>query len=433
MSSTPPTGSLLKSAFNRLDMSSLKAPLMLSFINQFVTSGGNFLVGIYLARTLPLEGFGLYGIGFGICMLYVGVGNAVILTQMLVNMADRAGDEKEAFAARMLCAVLLMGALFLLLSAVAAFCAVLIRPDYARFLVAIAAIALASALFLCNEFFVSYAYLKRRESLALAVNATTMLVLFGGLLIERLAGMTLTAPNVLLLYALGAATGSCAGYLASPLTLRRHARNLLPEFIESWRHGRWALGGVTVTWIQSQAYTYVLAIFLGPAGVGLANAAKIFISPFSFLLPAINKVAIPRLAELRRFDPEKMLRVSAQLTTGITLLAVLYSLLLLSSLDFVSRQVLGRTDPRIASLAWIWCLVLVFQMMRSGGGVLLQVQRKFRVLALINIPSALAAIAVAVLLIRSFGAVGAIWGMVAGEVVLAIFIWKEIRNDRSHR
>lgn len=411
-------------------------PLMLSFLNQLVGSGGNFLIGIYLARTLPLEGFGLYGIGFGICMLYVGVGNAVILTQMAVNMADRAPDEKERYAARMLFAVLIMGAISLAFTLAGLVVVALLAPHAVTHpsgvMMPVLAIALASALFLCNEFFGSYAYLKRKEGLALGVNASMMLVLFSALAIERLRGIPPSAEHVFLYYALGAASGSIVAYLVSPLSLRRGLGSLIPDYLESWRHGRWALGGVLVTWVQSQAYTYVLAAFLGAAGVGLANAARIFISPVTFLLPAINKVAIPRLAELRRNNPQRMLLLSMSLTTAMSMLAVLYSLALSTSLDFMMELVLGRHDPRIASLVWIWCLVLVVQMTRSGGSVLMQVQRKFRLLTLLNIPSVVITIVAAVLLIRAFGVVGAIWGMLIGEVVLSAFIWREIRHAKNN-
>lgn len=430
MSQTLTSGNFVKNVFSRIDLSSIKLPLTLSFINQMVSSGGNFFLGVYLARTLTLENFGLYGVGFGICMLYVGVGNAVILTQMAVNMPDKASDEKETYAARMLCAVLILGAAVLTLAMAGISLAIFINPAAIDWLPSVSAIAVASALFLCNEFFISYAYVKRKESMALTVNALTMFVLFTGLALEHISGANLKAENVLLLYALGATAGTLTAYAFSPLSLRKGMRNLVPDFIESWRHGRWALGGVLVTWIQIQTYTYVLAFFLGPAGVGLANAAKIFISPFAFLFAAINKIAIPRLADLRESNREGMLRASAMITAGLSILTILYSAILLSSLDFVTQLVLGRHDEGIKSLVWVWCLVLVFQMIRSGGSVLLQVQRKFRVLTLMNIPSAVITLIAAILLIQWLGAVGAIWGMVAGEIALSLLIWREIRHDK---
>lgn len=424
--------SYIKARLRRIDLSAVKMPLMLSLCNQLVSSGGNFLIGIYLARTLPLEGFGLYGLGYGVCMLYVSIGNALLLTQMVVNMPDRTGDEKPRYAAKIFCAVAMLGMMVLALTCVGFFSAQLIHPAYRSLMPSVFAVALASVLFLCNEFFISYAYLKRQETLALMVNALTIGTLFTGLALEKITGYPLSAEHVLLLYALGAAVGSCAAFFKSPLPLRAGIRNLKPELAEAWHHGRWALGGAIVTWIQAQAYTYVLAFFLGPAGVGQANAARIFISPFSFFLPAINKVAIPRLADLRRSDPKKMSRLSMMLTLSLSILTIAYSCVLLFSLDFAAGIVLGRHDPRIESVVWAWCLVLIFQMIRSGGGVLLQVQKKFRELMLVNIPTAVITVLAAILLIHLFGAVGSILGMVSGEVVLASLIWREIKHGKDH-
>jgi len=418
--------------FGQLDLSSVKIPLMLSLLNQVVSSGGNFVVGVYLARTLPLADFGLYGISYGICMLYIGVGNAILLTQMVVNMPDKPEAEKDAYASRMLVGVLMLGALTLTLGLLTILTAIALHPAWRQYFAIAATVTVTAIAFLGKEFMISYAYIRRKEILALSVSTLSVAVLCCGLAIQYLAGTTLTAQNVLILYAAGATIGATTGYLAAPLDVRRNMSDLSADFLEAWRHGRWALGGVTITWIQAQTYTYALAFFLGPAGVGQANAARIFISPFSFLIPAINQITIPRLADLRESDSARMLRVSVLVTTGLFLFALLYVLVLLSCLDFVFSIVLGRQDRMIQSLVPVWCVVLVIQMILTGGSALLQVMRRFRILALINIPSAIAAVVTAIVLIRQLGAPGAIWGTVTGEMVLAILIWREIRNGR-HR
>jgi O-antigen/teichoic acid export membrane protein len=415
------------------DLSAVKIPLLLSFLNQVVNSGGNFLVGVYLARSLPLNDFGLYGISYGICMLYIGVGNAVFLTQMVVNMPDKPEADKEGYASRMLLGVLMLDASTLMLVTLGVWAAVSIHPDWQQFSGIVATIALTAVAFLLKEFMISYAYIRRKEALALLISTLSVAILGGGLAIEYLTKVGLSAQNVLLLYAAGAATGAAVGYWFSALRMAGNLRNLMPDFIEAWRHGRWALGGVTVTWIQAQTYTYVLAFFLGPAGVGQANAARIFISPFNFLLPAINQIAIPRLADLRESNPARMLRVSMMVTASLFIFALLYSIVLLGSLDYVFGMVLGRQDEGIQFLVRIWCVVLVFQMLRTGGSLLLQVMRRFRILALINIPSAITAVAAAIVLIHELGASGAIWGTVAGEIVLTTLIWREIRRGRNNR
>lgn len=420
----------IRDIFDRMEVSSVKAALSISFLNQIVSSGGNFIVGVYLARMLSLEDFGWYGISFGICMLYIGVGNALILTQMVVTMPDKVDADKERYAARMLLAVIALGALTLGLAAAAAAAIALFHPAWNRFIPIGVTIAVTAVAFLGKEFFISYAFMRRKETLALVVSGLSVAILCGGLAIEYMASIAPTAQNALLLYAAGALAGAAAGYLAAPISIGRGAKTFLPEAIDAWHHGRWALGGVSATWVQAQTYTYVLALFLGPAGVGQANAARIFISPFSFLIPAINKIAIPRLAELRPSNRGKMFHVSLLLAGGLFSFSAIYSLLMLANLDFVTHLVLGRNDPAIKSLVWIWCVVLAIQMTLTVGSGLLQALKKFRILTLVNIPSAIVAVSAAILLIRQLGAPGAIWGMAAGELVFALLIWKEIRNDR---
>lgn len=421
----------IKQIFSQMDLSGVKAPLMLSLLNQVVNGGGNFVVGVYLARTLSLADFGLYGISYGICTLYIGVGNAILLLQMMVNIPDKPEASKEGYASRILLGVLMLNAVTLILVTLGTLAAILARPDWQRFSGIIAAITLTSVALLSKDFLISYAYTRRKETLALSVSILSVSILCGGLAIEYLVGIELSAQNVLLLNAAGAAAAAAAGYWSSPLSIARNSRNLMPDFIEAWRHGRWALGGVTAAWIQAQTYTYVLAFFLGPTGVGQANAARIFISLFNFLIPVINQILVPRLADLRESDRARMLRVSVMLTAGMLFFALVYSAILLTSLDFVFTVVLGRPDAGVQALIPIWCAYLVIQLARTRGVVLLQVMRRFRILTLINIPSAIAAIVSAIVLIQQLGASGAIWGTVAGEIVLTILIWREIRNGRN--
>jgi O-antigen/teichoic acid export membrane protein len=427
------TTQLQRRNWREFNLNGLKLPLTVSLLNQCISSGGNFLLSIYLARTLSLGDFGLYGIGYGLCMLYVGVGNSLILTQMVIHMPSKKNEDKEAYAAKMLSGVLMLGFLLVTFSSLVLALLNLFWHDASLFIETTYAVTTAAIAFLGSEFFISYAYIKRREGLALIVNSVTMIALFSMLILESQSGITPTANHVLYSYALASAIGSLTAYSMSSLRIRDGIEDLRPDLIESWQLGRWALGGVCITWIQSQTYAYIALLFLGPVGVGQANAAKIFISPFSFLLPAINKIALPRLADLRETDPQKVLPISGMMTIGITSLSVIYSAILFSSLSFVTTLVLGRQDTNIQALICLWCLVLMFQMIRAGGSVLLQVQRKFKILTLLNIPSAVMTLLLALVLIKAYGASGAIWSMAAGEITLSFLIWRKIFYDHSRQ
>jgi O-antigen/teichoic acid export membrane protein len=423
----------IKRLASQIEWSAVKMPLILSLLNQVVSSGGNFLISVYLARTLSLADFGLYGISYGICQIYIGAGNAILPMQMMVNMPDKQDVDKDAYASRILLGVLMLGTLTLIAVALGILALIFLQPDWQRFSGMITAISLAAVAFLSKDFFISYAYIRRRETLALAVSMLSVGILCGGLLSGYLAGIPLSAQNVLMLYALADALAATYGYWSSPLGILRNRRNLMPDFVEAWVHGRWALGGAMATWAQTQTYTYVLAFFLGPVGVGQANAARILISPFNFLIPAINQIAIPRLADLRESDRRKMLRVSLMITAGLFLLAIVYSALLLGSLDFVFSTILGRHDEGILVFVPIWCAFLIIHMTLTGGIGLLQVMRRFRALTLFNIAGTAVAIVSAIALIQRYGATGAIWGMVAGEFMLTLLIWKEIRSVHKEK
>lgn len=408
-------------------LAALRGALLLSLANQLLGSGANFLVGVYLARSLALAEFGLYGICYGLCMLYIGVGNAMLLTQMTVSMAGQPPAAQAAYAGRVLAGILLLGAA-LLLAGAGATVALWLWLGAAPYLALVVPVTLAAALMLCGEFFITYAYIRHHERAALLVNAAALVVVAGGLALLHLAGLAPNAACVLLLYAGGNALGAALAYLSAPLAWRQP----LPQLQRHWRsargHGGWSLGGVAISWVQAQSATYTLAAMLGPAGAGLANLSRLFISPFTFLVPAVNKIALPRLAALRASDPRRMRRLATRLALAMVLLAALYALLLLSCLGWLAPLVLGYRVPQLPLLVAVWCLVLLFQVGRSCGALLLQTQMKFRQLTLITLPCAVLAVGTAVLLMQHYQAAGAIAGVLAGEGLLALLIWKEIAH-----
>ncbi|HZX26988.1 MAG TPA: hypothetical protein VFF16_07975 [Telluria sp.] len=404
---------------------SLSRPLALSLANQAVASGGNFLLGIYLARTMPLADFGLYGLCYGVVMLYIGVGNALLLTHMSVGMADKADSERAGYAARILCAVAGLGVLLVVLAALAAQAIGRLAPAQDELAGLLVPTASAAALFLCWEFFIALAYVRRKEREALLVNAVTMGCMALTLTALRVTGAAnLDAGTVLLVYGASAGVAALAAFACAPLPLRQSFGAVRREVGDTWRDARWALGGVAITWAQTQSYSYALALLLGPAGVGLANLGRIFISPFSFLIPAVNKIVMPRLAGLRATEPQRVEPTARMITGGLLAMALAYSVALAFGFDRIAPLVLGREVADIAPLAGLWCLVLYANITRTCGGIMMQSQRRFRQLTLLNLPSAVVTIALAVLLVQPFGAAGAILAVLGGEVVLAGLIWR---------
>jgi O-antigen/teichoic acid export membrane protein len=244
-------------------------------------------------------------------------------------------------------------------------------------------------------------------------------------------GAALGVAEALFVFAASQAVGVLVGLLLAGLPLLTvSASAVVADFSEAWRHGRWAIGGVAVTWIQSQAYAYVtVAASAGAAGVGRANAARLLVSPFLVLVPAINQVAMPRFAAMRAADPRRMVATGRTITAGLLVLAVLYSAVLLLAADWIVPALLGPTYVNMRPLVAAWCAVLAAMLLRDTASTLLQAMKRFRELMLLNALSAAVSLAAVAVFMAALGEAGAVVGTVAGELVLAALLWRKIRNE----
>ncbi len=407
--------------------------LSTSTLNQVVSSGTNFAMGLYLVRALGPAEFGIYGIGIAISLFYSGIGNALFLTQMVVHTPDKVIEDRRPYAARMLTALLL----FCLLTVVFALVAFIAGGPWSAWLAKYSGlglpIAAASVAYLLKDFFVRHSYTARKEIWALVVNIAVAFTLVVLLLLQYLSPDKFTSERALWFYSVSNLSGAVIGYFFAKLPLRgvRLCR-MVEDAQEAWRGGRWAIGGVSVTWMQSQAYTYVAAIFLGPAGVGYANAARMLITPFSMLVPAINQVTMPRLADLRLHDRKKMIRTGFFITSGLLVAAVVYAATIIASADRLVPFILGDRFQNLRPIIITWSIVLLLQLLRDGAGTIIQVMKNFRVLMLANTLSAVATVVSAVVLMKLYGVPGAILGTGIGELLLALMLWRFIWNERKN-
>lgn len=401
--------------------------LSISAINQVVSSGTNFALGIYLVRVLTPTEFGLYGIGFAITLLYSGVGNALFLIQMVVHVPDKAQEDRLPYAARMLVALVI----FCTLTSIVAGLLLLLGSAWSQLLhqyIGLAfSIVAASVACILKDFFVRHAYTARRETWVLRVNVAVAAALAILLLVQFRFASSFNSESALWIYAVSNMVGVVVGFALIRLPIwavRMH--KLIDDLREAWVGGRWALSGTSIIWAQSQAYMYVTAVFVGPVGVANANAARLLITPAIFLIPVLSQVVMPRFASLRATNPQKMLQVSGLFTTGLIMFSVVYSVVLLGSVDVIAPVLLGVKYGQIAPLVAAWCLVLIIQFSRSGTSIVLQVMKEFRTLTLLNAVSVVVAIVAAVALMQIVGVSGAILGSALGELLLSVLLYKAV-------
>jgi len=408
--------------------------LSLSALNQIVSSGTGFVFGIYLVRVLPPEEFGLYGIGFAVSLLYAGFGNALFLTQMVVHTPDKATEERAFYAARILLMVLLFCAATFVAVQIALYASGVLWLQIKEYFTFTNAVLAASVANLLKNYFICHAYNIQKENKALVTSLSWSITLVSLLGITQYFRYRLDAVTALSVFAGSNFIAALISLSVNKLPLATIQWTVLrSDFLEAFSGGRWAMGGVTVSWLQAQAYMYVTVIFLGPSGVAFANAGRILISPFSFLLPAINQIALPRMAEGRVTNKPKMLHVGTIYALLLLALGSVYVALLLLNLEYILPVVIGDkySFSDISPLVTIWCFVLLCQLARTGAGMILQALMAFKRLMFDNLFTAVAAVATTFLLVVQLGIPGAIMGTGIGELLLALLLWKRIKHEKE--
>lgn len=403
----------------------LAKALSVSVLNQVVSSGTNFALGVYLVRMLPPSEFGLYGIGFAISLFYFGIGHSLFLTQMVVHTPEKHPDDRVPYAGRMFLLVSLFCAATILLIALLLLTANLVWESVAQHTQLASAIMAASITYLLKDFFVRHAYNVRRESLALlihAVIACTMAVL---LWLQYQYVKDISVELALRIYAVAQASGAILGYISSRLPVANHQRcQLFDDLDEAWHGGKWASITNLVYFARTQAHTIVVASLLGPVGVATLNAARLLVTPAIMVTPALSQVTMPRLAAARSQGDDRLKNLGRWVSFALLVIALLYSAILLGGYGTIVNKIYGEKYQEIFMITVLWCLYACLLALRNGAEMTGQVLKEFKYLSSANTYSTIITLIVSYSLTVNFGLFGAMIGLILGEIVLIILISK---------
>lgn len=414
---------LFSSLRARKGKKALGKAVAVSVLNQAVSSGTNFVLGIFLLRMLQPADFGMYGIGFAISLFYAGIGNALFLTQMVVHTPDKAPEERAQYAAR----IFLLVMAFCLFTAAIFPVLVLLGSElwdggarYAPFAIAVVA---ASIAYLAKDFFVRHAYNVQREAWALIIHSVIAVVMACLLAVQYGLATPFDAERALWMYAAANGCGVFVGHFLASLPLSGHLRaDLYADMREVWIGGKWATLTNLVYSARTQAHTIVVASMLGPVGVAKLNAARLLVTPVVMLTPALAQLALPRLAAARGQDTSQLMRAGMRVTSVLLALVVLYSLPLLAGYNLIATSILGAQYEGLFMLTALWCLWAVFSSVHSGISLVCQVLKQFKYISFANTASAIIALGLTYFLTIKFDLSGALVGVVVSEIFIVVVL-----------
>jgi O-antigen/teichoic acid export membrane protein len=285
----------------------------LVLFDQAVVSGGNFALGVLLARLLGLEAYGAYS------LLWMGVLFALslhqaYLTQPLVSLfAGKTGGEQTGYLRQLFKLQFLISVAGLLLASLVFGLLKLagMEQPWLRYLPLMGGLA---AVFLLQDFLRKIFFVKKRYSPPLLMDLALFVPMLGALVLLHFAGqLTLFTAlwAMLAMYSLSA--GLSAFYLHSEFKnyqptgtsksfIPVHPRTIFdPEFSktakEHYHYSIWLLGTSLLQWFSGNFFLIAAAGVLGTVAVGALRMAQNMVGLCHVLFLAMENIVPAEAAQ----------------------------------------------------------------------------------------------------------------------------------------
>jgi O-antigen/teichoic acid export membrane protein len=404
----------------------MKKNITYSFLDQALVSLTNFFIGIAFIKLSTKEQYGLYSVYFTIILLLLGFQNAIVNTQIVVRAPKKSSIERNSFISGLHNGQYLI---FLPLVFIACVISWIIYPRDQEVALAILVISVASIGILSREFTRNYLYFLLSPGKVLIGDILYALILFVFTFLLFISSK-FNAVTVVVGVGIASAISGIIMLSVSSFSVKIRMDSTFTSLKEAWEDGRWALVGVTVTWLQSYSFVYLSAMFSGPDTTAELNAARIILTPLITLNTSIFVVLKPHWSYWHADGDFHKIRASS-----IKLLGIIFSVILVYAVFiFVIEDVLisflySSQYSRIGELVVLWSIFMAIQIARTSYSIQLQIFSKFKYIASVNTVTSLVTVLLGILLMTKYELTGSLIAMILSEIILTILFWRRIRHE----
>jgi O-antigen/teichoic acid export membrane protein len=197
----------------------------------------------------------------------------------------------------------------------------------------------------------------------------------------------------------------------NPAAPRGMIRELAPQ-------GGWSAFGGCVHWLFSQGYNYLVAGMLDVSAVAALAAARLLVMPVGLLSTGIGTLLFPTVARWNQnLRANQVLRRLMLFAFAIALAAAGYLLVLWLMRDWVSDHLLKKHFANRDALLAFWAVIALVTVLRDQSLYFLAARARFRLLSTVTLVSAVFSFTVSYFAMQRLGALGALYGLLAGEIL----------------
>lgn len=399
--------------------------IAVSIGDQGLVSGANFLLNIFLARSISPSQYGAFSIGFSVFLFFSGFQNALILEPMSVLQPKNPQWETGNYLKTLIVAnFFLTGALGFVLIFIALLFPDLLGEDRLTFI----GVALSTPFILLFWLMRRTCYLYSWTSLAFQGSIVYGLTLIVGLYFLSLIKNISSFSAFILLGTSGFGASLYYWLLMNRSFKAGHVKfRFLKEIIlPHWNYGRWVTGSAFVSWLGSNVLVPLIGISIGLSHAGIFRAIQNTILPLQQVLVAVVLLFLPRLSGMLLIAQRKSVKkISYVMVSGITITAFLY----VCFLSAFPRQIIEILYVRKEYQDFYWLVYYlggfaILDAMGIGTALVLRAAEKPYAIFWSQTGAAITLIPITILLIRNYGIQGAAIALViSGVIALIILIW----------
>jgi len=402
-----------------------KVKAFIGVFDQGLISLSNLLIGLVLINYVSKSDYGAYVLANAIILLILGLSNGLINTQMSVNFAGKADVKK--YCQSMLGSLVLVILVFSLLISAVAYALYFLSFIETSTAKIIYAIALSSISVLMHEFFRRYYLLSSDTASVLIIDIIYLVFMFMGVMLLNYFSVQEMYIKVIYVYGISTLIAALFALYRTRLYFIQSYKVIKRVIVESWLHGKWAIGGVVVTWLQSQSYIILLALLVAAEGVADANASRLFLSPIALVIMSLAKIYMPRMALMKQdIGVTGILKYTNNITFFLSLMIIVYGCCMYFVSPYIIDKLMGDEYGDLSFYVLIWVGVFFVQAFRVNYSIVLQVIKEFRLITINIFISAIVVLFVSVLMISIYGVSGSIFSLLIGEALLVILFYRKL-------
>ena len=156
-----------------------------------------------------------------------------------------------------------------------------------------------------------------------------------------------------------------------------------------WSYTRWALLSGMQTEAQTRGYVFITEAWKGAATLGMLQVGRLLLAPLLLIAAAWGRIARPRMvAHFHNSRPREAYAILGGGVVLILVMSIVYGAVIAAAWALIEEYIFRGRYGDMRMMAFVWWLYTAVAALNSCGATLLEVQRRFRALAMLEMVTA---------------------------------------------